>query len=115
MFRHFAAVVLVSNMALAVADDVPKFNVEPSCRATELADVGRGRTLEMCKKEEQDAHDQLDKQWTQFAVADRNKCAQLTHIGGAPSYVELLVCLEMARDTKSLPDKDKNLMTGKGQ
>lgn len=115
MFGHIAAIVVASNLVLAAADNVPQFNVEPSCRATETADVGNGRTLEMCKNDEMDARGQLGKQWTQFAAADKAHCTQLTHIGGAPSYVELLVCLEMARDAKNLRDKDGNSTTGQAR
>ena len=36
--------------------------------------------------------------WTQFAAADKRSCIASTTIGGFASYVELLVCLQMARD-----------------
>jgi hypothetical protein len=37
----------------------------------------------------------------QFVGADKRSCMETTQIGGFASYVELLTCLEMARDVGS--------------
>jgi len=33
----------------------------------------------------------------------RTRCVSLTGLGGSPSYVELLTCLEMAKAANDLP------------
>jgi hypothetical protein len=41
---------------------------------------------------------ELKTEWAQFSSADQTLCIGETTIGGFASYVELLTCLEMARD-----------------
>jgi hypothetical protein len=46
----------------------------------------------------------LVSQWTQFAPENRTRCTQMVGDPAGPqSYVELLTCLQMAKDVKSLP------------
>ena len=52
----------------------------------------------------QAARAQLASLWDQFAAPDRATCAQNETSGGTPSYVELLTCLQMSRDARSLPE-----------
>ena len=56
----------------------------------------------VCVEKEQEARDQLVKQWTQFLPAERAHCLRLTTLGGDPIYTELLTCLEMQRDARRL-------------
>ena len=96
--------VAVSPLVL-VADTVPKLNYEPSCKAAVTAAALPGRDEESCKRDEETARATLEKIWSQFDSADRQRCLSLTTLGGAPSYVELLTCVEMSRDVKSMPDR----------
>ncbi|HZP78733.1 MAG TPA: hypothetical protein VFB45_21530 [Pseudolabrys sp.] len=90
---------LVSAQLVLVADNsVPKLNVEPGCRAAADTGVGPGRNANACQEDEYKARDQLAKDWTSFPASDRDRCMRLAALGGQPSYVELLTCLEMARD-----------------
>jgi hypothetical protein len=44
------------------------------------------------------------REWVQFATGDKASCTQaVSAIPGPESYVELLTCLEMARDARKLP------------
>jgi hypothetical protein len=52
----------------------------------------------MLLADEKGARDQLEKEWTQFAPALQQRCVDTTQTGGDPSYVEVLVCLQMGRD-----------------
>ena len=45
-----------------------------------------------------------------IAPAQQAHCVSLSKVGGSPSYVELLTCLEMAKAAKALPPGDR--MTG---
>jgi hypothetical protein len=96
---------------LVAADQVPTFNVQPSCRAATTRDglAGNlGGTLEMCMKKEHDARDEIAKGWAEFQAADKSVCVPLSTAGGSPTYTELLTCLEMRRDARVLREKDKN-------
>jgi len=94
------ALVLGSHAFIAVADGMPAFDAAPGCRAAaEVAPEG----FNACMKDEQGARAQLALQWETFIASDRATCAQNETAGGSPSYVELLTCLQMARDARALP------------
>ena len=97
---YLAAMTVGSQLVLAA--DVPKFNAEPSCRAAAAVAVITGRTTENCMNDERDAHDQLQKSWTDYSAADTSHCLALVRSGGGPSYVELLSCVEMSRDARRI-------------
>ena len=108
MWRFIATVALGSLVTLASAEGVPNLNVEPSCRAAadsaamgSTAGGGNVRDLASCMRDENEARDQLGKEWSQFLPSERERCTSETKTGGSPSYVELLVCLEMIRDAKN--------------
>ena len=61
--------------------------------------VGCGPTG--CSEDEGAAVRELQRAWAQFAGADKKNCVAMTTIGSLASYVELLTCLEMARDVKN--------------
>jgi hypothetical protein len=100
-----------THLTTAVADPVPTFNVEPSCRQAASGDIGIKQDLSVCLEDEKSAREQLVKEWGQFTPPDRSLCTRLSSTGGAPTYTELLVCLEMARDARKLP-KEKTLGAG---
>jgi hypothetical protein len=84
---------------IAIADSVPKFDVARECRS----EGGSKAVLEKCIEDESAARDQLQPLWIQSSTADKATCVGETSIDGTPSYVELLTCLEMARDAKKTP------------
>ena len=98
-----APLFVASQLLITVADSVPQLNVRTSCSA---ANRGGGASQDMnnCLQEEQIARTQLVKDWGEFAAGDRSSCVQLSTMGGSPSYVELLTCLEMAKQAKELPE-----------
>ena len=92
---------LLSNAALA--DDVPKLDFTKSCRGDVAAYPGGGGN-KACIRDEQRARKTLVSQWKRFSPQSRTRCTSMvTDMVGAQSYVELLTCLQMARDVKSLP------------
>jgi hypothetical protein len=99
--------IILATQIVLVADSVPKFEVERTCRAA--GEVGSpGRASADCQDDEQDARGKLEKVWSQYSAAQRSQCDGLvTNSGGAPSYVELLTCLEMAKQAKELPEDSK--------
>ena len=98
---------LTASHIVLAAVSVPKFDVERTCRAAVGgAGVPGGDSAE-CQRDEQDARSKLEKDWSQYSAAQRSQCDGLVTTGGAPSYVELLTCLEMAKQAKELPENSK--------
>jgi hypothetical protein len=96
----------------AAADNVPTLDVEAGCRAAaKMGDrLSLDTSLRQCLADETRAHEQLEKQWTQFSPVLRQRCIATTETGGSPSYVEVLVCLQMGQDAAQM---DKPLSGGK--
>jgi hypothetical protein len=90
-------------LLVAGADQVPTLNIESSCRAAaKMGDrLSLDASLRQCLADENSARAQLDKQWTQFSPALRQRCVATTETGD-PSYVEVLVCLQMGRDAAQM-------------
>ena len=98
----FAAFVLGSSLITVAADNVPILKVEPSCKAAGAAGLMLGRTADSCMNDEKSAREDLVKTWSSFSGDDKTHCLSMVSTGGAPSYVELLSCLEMSRDAKKI-------------
>jgi hypothetical protein len=106
MFPSALLPALAGTLLFTVADNVPTLNVEAGCRAAaKMGDtLSLDATLRQCLADENSAHSQLEKQWTQFPPALRQRCLATTETGGDPSYVEVLVCLQMGRDAAQMED-----------
>jgi hypothetical protein len=105
-------IILTAAHIVLTANRMPEFNIEPSCRAVAKDSVAPNSDADACKRDELTARDKLNDQWKQFTPAQRAYCVSLTELGGSPSYVELLTCLELAKAAKGLPPSDR--MTGQG-
>jgi len=97
MLMHLPIVILATLPLTPVADNVPKFDMARECRS----EGGAQAVLDRCAADEAAARRQLRPEWGQFSDRDKTGCVQETSIDGTPSYVELLTCLEMARDSKN--------------
>jgi hypothetical protein len=97
---------LISQIVLA-ADPVPKFDIRPSCQSTGATSVMATRDAAACERDESIARATLEKEWSQFTPSDQAHCVRLSTLGGGPSYVELLTCLEVAKGAKELPGADQ--------
>jgi hypothetical protein len=102
MFLRVASILAAAQLVITVANEIPRFNIDATCRADAAASasIALSQTVAACKQDEQNARDQLVKQWAQFRPSDRATCASLASEADADSYVELLTCLEMARETR---------------
>jgi hypothetical protein len=96
MLVHLPIIILTSLHPTAIADDVPKYDIAREC----LSEGGTKDNQDKCATDETQARDQLQKEWMQFSTSDKSQCNQETNADGSPSYVELLTCLQMARDVK---------------
>ncbi len=91
---------MLVGLQLISADPVPTLNIGPGCRATTDA---AGMSETDCLDDEKSAREDLLKEWAQFSAQDKVMCTDETK-SYDPSYVELLTCLESARDAKTPPD-----------
>jgi hypothetical protein len=96
-----AAILVVALSMGAAANDVPHLDVGPVCRAEAKA---AGTFAQNCEADQKRAHDDLVKQWAQFSPESRRSCLDVVNsIPGLQSYVELLTCLQIKQDVRTLP------------
>lgn len=101
MRSPFAAAILALCTSGALAQGVPSFDVAPLCRAEGKAAPDFAAS---CMDDEKKAHADLVRLWTQFPAESRTNCMRLaTGAAGVRSYIELLTCLQINKDVKSLP------------
>ena len=101
MLPSLAAVALALHAFGAAAQDVPVLDISSLCRAQAKAAPDMA---ESCLADEKKAREDLVRQWAQFASDSKARCTGIAKsIAGAQSYVELLTCLQIAKDVKSLP------------
>jgi hypothetical protein len=98
MFPSLSSLALAATLLLAAADKVPNLDVEPGCRAAAKMGDSVDSALRQCLADEKGARDELEKEWAQFSPELRARCVATTRSGGDPSYVEVLVCMQMGRD-----------------
>jgi hypothetical protein len=94
------ALPLAAQLVIAVADRIPNLDVRPSCRGAAAEATNKDR-MQTCLASEQKVRDQLIKDWSSYSAADRANCLSGI-MSFAPTYTELITCLEMERDVKQL-------------
>ena len=98
----FAPLLVGASFVINVADAVPRYDIRSTCRAAvTLAAGSQGRTVESCMAGEETARKDLAKDWSKTPSTERTQCIGTVAVGGSPSYVELLVCIEMMRDSRT--------------
>jgi hypothetical protein len=102
MSNPFLAIPLALHLIATSGGGVPTLDVHPSCHAAAAAQITNTDRMQACMEVEQDAHDRLVETWTKFNIADRSSCVR-TMMDFEPTYTELLTCLEIANDARSLP------------
>lgn len=103
------ALALAAQLVVAVADKVPEFDIHPTCRVGAGSAVVVRPNVDACLGTEAKARDQLLQEWDTFAAADKTRCSRMIDAGGPPSYVELLTCMEMARDARKIPAENTGI------
>jgi hypothetical protein len=77
---------------------VPRYDVARTCAA--ISSDGTDK----CRKDEEEARQNLNHQWTQFSERARSDCVQTNEIGGRPTYVQLGICLKTREVAPTLPE-----------
>jgi hypothetical protein len=92
-------IVVSSQLVVAVADRVPTFDIARSCKLDLAATTGLSddQSLKSCVSDEKKARQQLASQWSKFSGSGKAECIPQESIGGTPSYVSLLTCLQMGK------------------
>jgi hypothetical protein len=108
------ALILGAHLIMPVADSVPTLNVDQVCTGiaqqggVTFHDSAVGEEKQNCLDSEKAIRDQLVKEWSSFAPPDKTACTNESRMGGESSYTELLTCLEMARDVRSMNATEKS-------
>jgi len=108
LMKCTSPVLLLASVLLAHAQDVPVLDIEPVCRgiAQQAATAGEraGRTWAWlsASRANKRCGEQLVKEWSTFAPADKANCVGEEKSGPLPSYTDLVTCLEMARDARKM-------------
>jgi len=97
MLMHLPIVIAAALPVSPVADTVPQLDVARECRAEVFDQTAQKR----CIEDDDQARDQLKKEWSTFNASERQFCEKETRMGGASTYAEFLTCLEMSRDTRA--------------
>jgi hypothetical protein len=85
----------------AEAQQVPRFDIEATCKAAQPLTAEDRNPYESCMRDEIDAERQLKGMWSSASTGHRETCGQEAQIGGTPSYVDMLTCLQLAQGTAS--------------
>jgi hypothetical protein len=108
MLVPISFLIVASHLVIAIADEVPKFDIARGCRIDSAAafdpNAGMSATIKRCMDDEQQAQDQLQAQLSSFTGTDRIMCTELTTGDSAtpPSYVELQTCLQDQQEVRKL-------------
>ena len=105
MFKFVLALPLTMQL-VSIADGVPNLDVTASCKGAARAVVKSEseKREKACYETEKAAKDKLGQNWPTFPANDRNFCMTAVR-GYAPTYTELAICLEMARDVRQIGAK----------
>jgi hypothetical protein len=101
-----ASLLIGLQVAVAVADGPPKFDLAPTCNAAVRFAIVAGRDKEACLDDEHTAESTLAQNWSKYNATDKTQCIGNVKTGGPASYVELLSCLEIMRDAKQIREGD---------
>jgi len=100
--------ILGAHLIMPVSDGVPILNVEQVCQGiaqqggVSFHDTDIAVEKKNCLDSEKAIREELVKEWSSFTAADKVACTNESKMGGESSYTELLTCLEMARDVRTM-------------
>jgi hypothetical protein len=96
-------VLILAQTTLAAAAGLPRFDIRTTCRlAQPFLGAGDKSAYQGCVDSEAEARKRLARLWRSFKDSSRRGCVAETQIGGVPSYVDLLSCLQLDKEAGSL-------------
>ena len=101
-------------LAATASDGPPRIDIELTCRTAEseivkLFGESTAVTLDGCLRQENDAHEQILKNWSTYSSIDKSNCVQAKAY--MPSYVEWLTCFETRGHLKAIREKEEAAKT----
>jgi hypothetical protein len=103
MISLLSSALLTVSLVSPIASDLPKLNIEATCKASvRLMADPQGPTVHQCISDEMSAQKIIESQWSQYAPNLRIRCVAETEIGGGPSYVDVLECLQIGSNKPPL-------------
>lgn len=102
---------LLLESASAWASPPPTFDAQAICRREQVLLDSQKTHYQGCLRDEFDARKEMIKSWSSFRPGAQTMCAQETKIGGGPSYVELLTCLELDQQGSAASLENKTALT----
>ena len=112
MFLPFAPVFIGMHVLVAAANNVPRIDVEKTCRASEktikqvFGNSSMGNVFESCMTAEKNTLEQLIKDWGTYPADAKVRCVQPSAY--MPNYTEWITCLEMERDVRKMRVENPN-------
>ncbi|WP_406855763.1 hypothetical protein ABEG18_25130 [Alsobacter sp. KACC 23698] len=76
-----------------VAENIPRYDIDASCRAQTSSRDGTGERMAACVRDETAAREQLASSWARAKPRSREVCAGEER--GITSYADLASCLDM--------------------
>lgn len=93
------AIAMGTQLVLPVSDSIPKLDVAATCKGSVEADRESGldlpQSFDKCMSDENSARQQLGPIWSSYSPTTRAQCEEEASAAGNPSYVDLLICLQM--------------------
>ena len=103
--------ILGAEFTTAVADGVPKINIESLCRARSAEDrmmkLPEAQSVADCIQEQKTSREKLGTLWPATAGSMRARCRADAVALGTLSFVDLLTCLQLAEDIKGFSPNAK--------
>jgi hypothetical protein len=103
MLFSFVPLVLGSHVLLAAAG-LPSIDLQTLCHSSARTMAGLSgdpmKTFDACISDEEEARQQLLRDWLTYPSSDRALCMRTTDY--LPSYVEWITCAEMAKDLRRI-------------
>jgi hypothetical protein len=94
----FALAAIVPAFAIdraGAVDEPPAFDIARNCNEETSGYYHRAQVLHERRNR---CQEQLTKSWSSYSASQKKECVGESSIGGEKSYVELLTCLEMAKE-----------------
>lgn len=93
----------------AVAQEIPRIDIQKSCRQAQALSAEDTDPYAGCVQDETGAQAQLPAIWAAADGKQRQICTEQTRVAGSPSYVELLACLQMYADNSPANSRPRRL------
>jgi hypothetical protein len=95
---------ILGSHVLIAATGLPSIDLQKLCHTSERTLGGLSgdpmKTFDACMSDEQEAREQLLRDWVTYPSSDRALCMRATDY--LPSYVEWITCAEMAKDLRRI-------------